>query len=669
MERGWLWSTARAQIRPAHATLVLNYCGHVPSILHDDTPHISSQVTLSCFAIEKTDAAFPQEHRCSKHDWNAPMKTCFRITQSSMKGERQERFRRRRKGFSYAWRWYIPLLQEVEWELRSGVLHRLINANTNKTVVFAHAKTLLPLKHLRFSASNVKKISKQAGPLNIEVLRADEGEIAEKTRRTESRSDPAGNRTWFAFVGGEMDYTSPQSCVATLTLLSTHTHCYSFEGDTSLLQTVLADCKDAVCGHAAASRCSCLLAGRKLCRNRYCVRGSRLNPSTTQPIATARVSCRDQGASGGRCQICGVTPLMSAQSISSLEGAVVFSRYCAQPSDATIGADCGFVCGLLIVVLIAEQIVDKIAKRMAWWIAGLIAVRAMLVVVLIAGKVTWIQYGGWISWQHGGRSTSALDLRPGTGINGRGKREIPEKTRRLTTSSGTIPTCESPVTRSGIEPGSPWWRASVLITQPPWPLWNKSCVTCYQYLTQQTIADMQVVPVVAQWSDCSPPTTISSGAWLWVPEGWDIQFQKLWTLSIFLDPECPVCTGSVKVKALRSTVDNAVAVQSYLMIVTGRCWVSDVNLTDLCNKHYFHGIWKQKTHQSAPVNSMTPSITLIGLVRLLIGHWRTGNMWPGLMNHDTGFFSLMAVFGYGANPMRPWIPVVNKAPSRLVAVP
>ncbi|KAJ8868971.1 hypothetical protein PR048_030512 [Dryococelus australis] len=50
-----------------------------------------------------------------------------------------------------------------------------------------------------------------------------------------------------------------------------------------------------------------------------------------------------------------------------------------------------------------------------------------------------------------------------------GKREIPEKTRRLTASSGTIPTCESPVTREGIEPGSPWREASVLTAQPPWP--------------------------------------------------------------------------------------------------------------------------------------------------------------------------------------------------------
>ncbi|KAJ8878415.1 hypothetical protein PR048_018993 [Dryococelus australis] len=42
-----------------------------------------------------------------------------------------------------------------------------------------------------------------------------------------------------------------------------------------------------------------------------------------------------------------------------------------------------------------------------------------------------------------------------------------EKTRLPTASSGTIPTCENPVTRPGIEPDSPWWEASVLIAQPP----------------------------------------------------------------------------------------------------------------------------------------------------------------------------------------------------------
>ncbi|KAJ8881817.1 hypothetical protein PR048_018303 [Dryococelus australis] len=52
-------------------------------------------------------------------------------------------------------------------------------------------------------------------------------------------------------------------------------------------------------------------------------------------------------------------------------------------------------------------------------------------------------------------------------MKGRGKREIPDKTHRPTASSGTISTCESPVSRTGIEPGSPRWEASVLTAQPP----------------------------------------------------------------------------------------------------------------------------------------------------------------------------------------------------------
>ncbi|KAJ8872562.1 hypothetical protein PR048_026168 [Dryococelus australis] len=48
--------------------------------------------------------------------------------------------------------------------------------------------------------------------------------------------------------------------------------------------------------------------------------------------------------------------------------------------------------------------------------------------------------------------------------------EIPEKTHRPTASSGTIPTCGNPVTRPGIESGSPWWEASGLTGRPPRPL-------------------------------------------------------------------------------------------------------------------------------------------------------------------------------------------------------
>ncbi|KAJ8895590.1 hypothetical protein PR048_000926 [Dryococelus australis] len=69
---------------------------------------------------------------------------------------------------------------------------------------------------------------------------------------------------------------------------------------------------------------------------------------------------------------------------------------------------------------------------------------------LVAGKR--------ISWMN----RSAAD-------DGWGKRENPKKTRRPTASSGTTRTCENTVTRPGIEPASPWWEASRLTAQPPWP--------------------------------------------------------------------------------------------------------------------------------------------------------------------------------------------------------
>ncbi|KAJ8888153.1 hypothetical protein PR048_007640 [Dryococelus australis] len=65
------------------------------------------------------------------------------------------------------------------------------------------------------------------------------------------------------------------------------------------------------------------------------------------------------------------------------------------------------------------------------------------------------------------------------GMKGRGKRERPEKTRRPTASSSTIPNCENPVTRPRTEPGSPWWEVGVLIAQPPWPLNFEPGQTCF----------------------------------------------------------------------------------------------------------------------------------------------------------------------------------------------
>ncbi|KAJ8878096.1 hypothetical protein PR048_022563 [Dryococelus australis] len=58
------------------------------------------------------------------------------------------------------------------------------------------------------------------------------------------------------------------------------------------------------------------------------------------------------------------------------------------------------------------------------------------------------------------KPTSVIKVWSSAGMKGRGKREIPEKTRLPTASSGKIPTCENPVTRPGIEPGSPWWEAN-----------------------------------------------------------------------------------------------------------------------------------------------------------------------------------------------------------------
>ncbi|KAJ8877621.1 hypothetical protein PR048_022076 [Dryococelus australis] len=58
-------------------------------------------------------------------------------------------------------------------------------------------------------------------------------------------------------------------------------------------------------------------------------------------------------------------------------------------------------------------------------------------------------------------------------MQGRGKREIPEKIRQPAASSGTIPTCENPgVNRPGIEPGSPRWEASRSTAHPMRPTDN-----------------------------------------------------------------------------------------------------------------------------------------------------------------------------------------------------
>ncbi|KAJ8894417.1 hypothetical protein PR048_007069 [Dryococelus australis] len=73
-------------------------------------------------------------------------------------------------------------------------------------------------------------------------------------------------------------------------------------------------------------------------------------------------------------------------------------------------------------------------------------------------------------------------------MKGRGKRDMPEKTRRPMVSSSTFPTCKNPVTRPGIEPGSPWWEASILTAQPPQSPHHS---TLAQYSPSSVTADNQ----------------------------------------------------------------------------------------------------------------------------------------------------------------------------------
>ncbi|KAJ8895369.1 hypothetical protein PR048_000701 [Dryococelus australis] len=81
------------------------------------------------------------------------------------------------------------------------------------------------------------------------------------------------------------------------------------------------------------------------------------------------------------------------------------------------------------------------------------------------------------------------------GGNGRSQR----KTRRPTASSGTIPTCENPVTRPGIEPGSPWWEASRLTAQRPWPLFAEQPASflARRGAIEQSVVDENLGPLVA----------------------------------------------------------------------------------------------------------------------------------------------------------------------------
>ncbi|KAJ8896278.1 hypothetical protein PR048_001622 [Dryococelus australis] len=61
-------------------------------------------------------------------------------------------------------------------------------------------------------------------------------------------------------------------------------------------------------------------------------------------------------------------------------------------------------------------------------------------------------------------------------MRGRGKREIPEKTRRAVASSGTIPTCENPgVARPGTEPDM--FESNWLVSQTSFTDWKREILT------------------------------------------------------------------------------------------------------------------------------------------------------------------------------------------------
>ncbi|KAJ8869351.1 hypothetical protein PR048_030926 [Dryococelus australis] len=90
-----------------------------------------------------------------------------------------------------------------------------------------------------------------------------------------------------------------------------------------------------------------------------------------------------------------------------------------------------------------------------------------------------------------------------------GKRDIPEKTRRPTASSGMIPTCENPVTRPGIELGSPLWEEYCL-------LHARTPVThvANGFTRQQQVANQRLLthfPVATQPIGNEPFVLLSSG--------------------------------------------------------------------------------------------------------------------------------------------------------------
>ncbi|KAJ8867908.1 hypothetical protein PR048_031716 [Dryococelus australis] len=97
-----------------------------------------------------------------------------------------------------------------------------------------------------------------------------------------------------------------------------------------------------------------------------------------------------------------------------------------------------------------------------------------------------------------GRLLTARSLEPMRVTDGQGKQEIPEKIRRPAASFGTIPTCKNPVTRPGIEPGSPWWETSVPSAQPPWPQNARLGKGCRRRSKEGIRAKAKYPPLTAQ---------------------------------------------------------------------------------------------------------------------------------------------------------------------------
>ncbi|KAJ8866065.1 hypothetical protein PR048_033589 [Dryococelus australis] len=93
------------------------------------------------------------------------------------------------------------------------------------------------------------------------------------------------------------------------------------------------------------------------------------------------------------------------------------------------------------------------------------------------------------SWQPPFELTSPMLARPCR--RRRGKRQIPEKARR---KLGAIPTCENPVTRPGIEPGSPWVCAESL-TEARYRRQDCTPVQCFERRGDETVnAHVSIAP-------------------------------------------------------------------------------------------------------------------------------------------------------------------------------